>query len=130
MLKTLSILAVAILGLAACSAEGELEGDVDVGGTKPAYWTVEINRAENKATISIIGEASIEGALPVKSKGEKDQLLLSSKTPEGDFVMAFTHKECFDGLADNAWPWSVTAMWKGEMLVGCAHPRETRAPAS
>lgn len=127
MLKTLSILAIAAMSLAACSAEGELDGDLEIGGTDPAPWTVEVHRAENKATISIVGEASFEGALPVKSKGEKDALLLTSKTPQGDFVMTFTHKECFDGLAENARPWTVTAIWKSETLLGCAQPPEKRA---
>jgi uncharacterized membrane protein len=37
--------------------------------------------------------------------------------------MSVTQKECFDGLAETARPWSVTAMWKGEILNGCATPR-------
>ena len=122
MLKPAAALAIAFLGLAACSAEGELNGDLEVGGTDPASWTVQVKKAENKSIIAIVGEAQFEGALPVKSSGEGGAILLTSKTAQGDFVMSFTHKECFDGLADVARPWTVTVNWKGEMLQGCARP--------
>ncbi len=122
--SVLSIAALALVGLAlsACSAEGELDGNLDIGGTEPAYWTVEVNREEGKALISILGEASFEGALPTRSKGEGDTVLLTSTTPQGDFVMSLTHKECFDGLAEVGRPWSVTVTWNGEILTGCARP--------
>lgn len=123
MLKPAAIFALVALGLCACSAEGDLAGNLEVGGTEPAYWTVQINHAEGKAVISILGEPSLEGALPVKSAGESGAVLLTSKTPEGDFVMSLTHKECFDGLAESARPWVATAMWKGEILKGCAVPK-------
>jgi len=124
MFKRVSALALSVLILAACSnADADLDGDLEVGGTEPAYWTVQVDREANKATISILGEASFEGEAPVKSRGEGGAHLLTSKTPEGDFVMSFTQKECFDGLAENARPWSVTVTWKGEILSGCAFPR-------
>lgn len=124
MLKRVSALALLATILAACSnAEADLDGDLEVGGTEPAYWTVQVDREANKATISILGEASFEGEAPVKSRGEEGVLLLTSKTPAGDFVMSFTRKDCFDGLAESARPWSVSVTWKGEILNGCAFPR-------
>jgi len=123
MFKPAVILALAALGLCACSAEGDLDGNLDIGGTDPAYWTVQIDHQQGKAIISILGEASLTGALPVKSKGEGGSVLLTSKTDQGDFVMSITHKECFDGLAESARPWTVTATWKGEVLNGCAIPK-------
>ena len=122
MLKPASVLALAALALAACSAEGDLAGDLEIGGTEPAYWTVQVQHATGKSTISILGEPSFEGELPVKTKGEGDAILLTSKLPDGDFVMSFTHKECFDGLAEVARPWTVTVTWNGEILNGCARP--------
>lgn len=123
MLKPVAILAFAALGLCACSAEGDLVGNLDVGGMEPAYWTVQVDHATGKAIISVLGEPSVEGALPVKSAGEGGAVLLTSKTDQGDFVMSLTHKECFDGLAEAARPWAVSATWKGEILTGCAVPK-------
>lgn len=123
MFKPVAILALAALGLSGCSAEGDLAGNVEVGGTDPAYWTAQINREEGKVVISILGEPSFEGALPVKSSGAGGAVLLTSKTGQGDFVMNLTHKECFDGLAESARPWAVTVTWKGEILNGCAMPK-------
>lgn len=123
MIKPVAMLALAVLGLSACSAEGDLAGNLDVGGTDPAYWTVEINREQGKSLISILGEPSFEGALPVKSSGEGGAVVLTSKTDQGDFAMSMTHKDCFDGLAEAARPWTVTVKWKGETLNGCAIPK-------
>ena len=123
MLKPAAIFALAAFSLCACSAEGDLAGNLDVGGTDPAYWTVTVNHQEAKTVISILGEASLEGAVPVKSNGEGGAILLTSKTAQGDFVMSLTHKECFDGLSETARPWSVTVAWKGEILNGCAVPK-------
>ena len=124
MLKSVSALAFAVLALAACSnAESDLDGDLEVGGTDPAYWTVQVQRETNKALISMLGETSFEGEAPVKTRGEAGAFLLTSKTPQGDFPMTFTQKECFDGLAETPRPWTVTVTWKGEILNGCAYPR-------
>jgi uncharacterized membrane protein len=123
MLKPVSVLTIAVLALAACSNAGaDLDGDLEIGGTEPAYWTVQVERETDKSLISILGEPSLEGGAPVRSQGEAGAILLTSKTPQGDFVMTLTQKECFDGLADNARPWAVTATWKGEILNGCATP--------
>lgn len=123
MFKSLCIVAFAAVGLAACTpADAELDGDIEVGAADP-YWTVEVLRDEGKTLISVVGDPSVEGELPVKTQGEKDVILLTSKTPQGDFVMNFTHKECFDGLAETARPWTVTVDWKGELLQGCARAR-------
>lgn len=123
MLKPVSVLVFAALAVAACSnATADLDGDLEIGGTDPAYWTVQVERETGKSLISILGTASIEGDAPVRSQGEAGAFLLTSKTPQGDFVMTLTQKECFDGLAETARPWSVTATWKGEILNGCATP--------
>lgn len=123
MLKPAALFVLAALGLSACSAEGDLAGNLEVGGTDPAYWTAQINHDEGKVVISILGEPSFDGALPVKSSGEGGAILLTSKTDQGDFVMKMTHKDCFDGLAETARPWTVTVTWKGEILNGCAVPK-------
>lgn len=123
MLKPAALFALAALGLSACSAEGDLAGNLEVGGTEPAYWTAQINHDEGKVVISILGEPSFDGALPVKSSAAGGAILLTSKTDQGDFVMNLTHKDCFDGLAETARPWSVTVTWKGETLNGCAVPK-------
>lgn len=128
MFKPFAISIVAALALAACSnPAAELDGDIDVGGTDPAYWTLKVTRATGKAVITILGEPSFEGALPVKSDGPNGVTVLTSATPKGDFVMNFTHKECFDGLAESARPWTVTVNWNGEMLNGCAFALPTPA---
>jgi len=123
MLKPLSLIALAALGLAGCTAaDTELDGDLEGGAADP-YWTFEVVRAENRTTISIVGEPAVQGELPVKTKGEADEVILTSMTPQGDFVMHFTHKECYDGLAETPRPWTVTVDWKGETLQGCARAR-------
>jgi uncharacterized membrane protein len=121
MFRPLVTITIAAFALAACAGpEADLDGDLDVGGTDPAYWTVEIRKATGKALISILGEASFEGSLPVKSRGEGGAFLMTSATPKGEFVMNFAVKECFDGLAETARPWTVTVNWNGETLNGCA----------
>lgn len=121
MFKPLAVFAIAAVALAACSGpEVELDRDLEVGGTDPAYWTVEVRKATGKAVISILGEASFEGSLPVRSQGEDGAFLLTSSTPKGEFVMNFKAAECFDGLAESPRPWTVTVNWNGEMLNGCA----------
>lgn len=122
MLKSVSVLALSVFALAACSAEGDLAGDLEIGGTDPAYWTVQIKHETGKSAISILGEPAFEGDLPVKTAGEGGAVILTSKTPQGEFAMTFTHKECFDGLAEDARPWTVTVRWNGEILNGCAKP--------
>lgn len=123
MLKPVLVLTFVVLALTACSNAGaDLDGNLEIGGTEPAYWTVQVERETNKSLISILGEPSLEGEAPVRSQGEAGAILLTSKTPQGDFVMTLTQKECFDGLAETARPWSVTATWKGEILNGCATP--------
>lgn len=123
MLKPFSVFAFAVIALAACSnPAGDLDGNLEIGGTDPAYWTVQVDRETGKSLISMLGAASLEGEAPVRSQGEAGAFLLTSKTPQGDFVMTFTQKECFDGLAETPRPWSVTATWKGEILNGCATP--------
>ena len=121
MLKPVAVLAFSAIALAACSnAAADLDGNLEIGGTDPAYWTVQVDRETGKSLISILGAASLAGEAPVRSQGDAGVFVLTSKTPQGDFVMNVTQKECFDGLAETARPWSVTAMWKGEILNGCA----------
>lgn len=124
MFKPASALAFAALALAACSnPETDLDGNLEIGGAEPVYWTVQVERETGKSIISIIGDPQFEGEAPVRARGEDGAYLLTSKTPKGDFVMNFTQKECFDGLADTPRPWTVNVTWNGEILSGCAFPR-------
>lgn len=107
--------------LAACSpADAELDGDLEVNGMDPAFWGVKVARAQNSTTIAVLGERDIAGELPVKSKGADKDFLLTSKTPEGDFVMTLRQEPCKDGLGEREYHWSATVDWKGETLKGCA----------
>ena len=116
--------------LAACSpGASELDGDLEVNGMDPAFWGVKILRAENKATINVLGERDVVGELPVKTSADK-ATILTSKTPEGDFVMTLTQGDCEDGLGEREYHWSVSAIWKGETLKGCAAPLKAAAPAA
>ncbi|HOY78938.1 MAG TPA: hypothetical protein PLN33_14075 [Hyphomonadaceae bacterium] len=130
MLKPI-LASIALVGLlAACSpGDAELDGDMEVNGMEPAFWGVKVVRAENKATINVLGERDIVGEAPVKSTGEK-ATILTSKTPEGDFVMTLTRADCKDGLGDREYHWSVSASWKGETLKGCAAPAKPADPAA
>lgn len=130
MLKTICA-SIALVGLlAACSpSDAELDGDLEVNGMEPAFWGVKVVRAENKTTIAVLGERDIVGELPVKTKADK-ATVLTSKTPEGDFVMTVTQGDCQDGLGEREYHWSVSAAWKGETLQGCAAPMKAAAPAA
>jgi len=130
MFKKIACASIALAVLAACSpGEAELDGDLEVNGMEPAFWGVKVIRAENKTTIAVLGERDIVGELPVKSKADK-ATVLTSKTPEGDFVMTVTPGECQDGLGEREYHWSVSATWKGETLQGCAAPMKAAAPAA
>jgi uncharacterized membrane protein len=128
MLKPACAAAVLAALLAACTpADAELDGDLEINGMEPAFWGVKVTRAQNKTTIAVLGSRDIAGEPPVKSKGEKDTTVLTSKTPEGDFVMTLRQGECEDGLGQREYHWSVVATWKGETLKGCAAPMKPPA---
>lgn len=132
MLKKIACLSIALAGLvAACSpGDAELDGDLEIQGMDPAFWGVKVIHAEKKATINVLGERDVVGELPVKTKSEKTTIL-TSKTPEGDFVMTLTQGPCEDGLGERQYNWSVSATWKGETLKGCAAPaKPAAAPAA
>jgi uncharacterized membrane protein len=115
--------AVLALALAACTpADAELDGDLEVNGMEPAFWGVKVTRADNTTSIAVLGERDIAGGLPVKSSGENNSTVLTSTTPEGDFVMTLKKEDCKDGLGEREYHWSVLASWKGETLKGCAAP--------
>ena len=123
MLKVAFASAALVALLAACTpADAELDGDLEVNGMDPAFWGVKVARAQNSTTIAVLGERDIAGELPVKSKGPGNAVLMTSRTPEGDFVMTLHQEACKDGLGERAYNWSVTVDWKGEMLTGCAAP--------
>lgn len=131
MLKLAYASAALIVLLAACTpADAELDGDLEINGMEPAFWGVKVVRAQNLTTIAVLGEKDIAGELPVKTKGEKDAIILTSKTPDGDFVMTLRQQPCEDGLGERKYNWSVAANWKGEKLIGCAAPGKPAAPAS
>ena len=118
--------------LAACSpADAELDGDLEVNGMDPAFWGVKVSRATKSTSIAVLGERDIAGELPVKSKGAQSDVVLTSKTPDGDFIMTLRQEDCQDGLGEREYHWSVTASWKGETLKGCASPiKSAPAPAT
>ncbi len=129
MLKPVCLAAAFAALLAACTpADAELDGDLEINGMEPAFWGVKVTRAQNRTAIAVLGAKDIAGELPVKSKGEKDVTVLTSKTPEGEFVMALRQGKCEDGLGEREYHWSVLATWKGETLKGCAAPMKA-APA-
>ncbi len=126
---TSGLAAIALL-LSACGAnDAELDGDLEVNGMDPVFWGVQVKRADNMTTITVTGSRDVTGELPVKSKGEKDAVLLTTKTPEGDFVMTVLRGDCKDGLGEREYHWSVSADWQGETLKGCIAPAAPKAPA-
>lgn len=118
------IAALAAMQLAACTpADAVLDGNLQLKGMEPAVWLVRIDREANTSTVSIFGEADFKGTAPVKAPTEEGGFTLTSKTPEGDFVMRLTQEDCLDGLDNNVkYEWSVNVDWKGETLIGCARP--------
>lgn len=130
MLKFTSGLAALTVLLAACGAsDAELDGDLEVNGMDPVFWGVQVKQAEKLTTITVTGERDITGELPVKSKGEKDAILLTTKTTEGDFVMTVRREDCKDGLGEREYHWSVSADWQGETLKGCIAPAALKPAA-
>ena len=75
MFKPAVILALAALGLCACSAEGDLDGNLDIGGTDPAYWTFQIDYPHGKAIILLLGHASPALPPPLNLKGQGGSVL-------------------------------------------------------
>lgn len=120
--------ATAALVLAACSpADAVLDGDLVANGMDPAPWSVAVTRADNKASISIAGEAEFEGTAPVKAAVTTpegaSEFTLTSTTPKGDFVMRLRKEACLDGLDNNVkYEWAVSVDWNDELLTGCARP--------
>jgi uncharacterized membrane protein len=122
MLKPALGIAALALALSACGpGDSELDGDLMVNGMDPVTWGMKVDRQAKTATIMVIGDRDITGAPPVKSKGTEDGVtVLTSTTPDGDFVMNLRQEACKDGLSDREYHWSVVADWKGEALKGCA----------
>ncbi len=128
MLKLVCASVVFAMSLAACSpADAELDGDIEANGMEPAFWGVKVSRVAKTTSIAVLGERDIVGEPPVKSKGEKDATILTSKTPDGDFVMTLRQEKCEDGLGEREYHWSVVADWKGEKLSGWAAPIKAAA---
>jgi uncharacterized membrane protein len=88
----------------------------------PVFWGAKVDATAKQTIITVTGARDITGELPVKSKGEKDATLLTTKTPEGDFVMSMRREKCLDGLGEREYHWSVTVAWQGETLKGCVSP--------
>jgi uncharacterized membrane protein len=129
MLRLASGLAALAVLLSACGAsDSELDGDLEVNGMDPVFWGVQVKRADNMTTITVTGSRDVTGDLPVKSKGEKDAVLLTAKTSAGDFVMTVSRGDCRDGLGEREYHWSVLVDWQGETLKGCAAPAAPAAP--
>jgi uncharacterized membrane protein len=83
---------------------------------------VKVDHAAKTTTIAVTGSRDLKGELPVKSSGEKGVTVLTSKTPDGDFVIAIHQDACKDGLGEREYHWSATVNWQGETLKGCAAP--------
>ncbi len=121
MLKPAAGLAAFALLLAACTpSDAELDGDLSIAGMDPVFWGAKVSLEAKTMVITITGNRDLTGELPVKSKGEKDATLLTSKTLEGDFVVNLHREKCSDGLTENEYAWAATVAWKGQTLKGCA----------
>lgn len=117
--------------VSACTpADAVLDGDLEIAGMTPAFWGVKVERARDRAVISINFEPDFNGSEPVKAKLEDGTVTLTSTTPRGDFVMKLKQGTCLAGL-DNDMPldWSVSVDWEGETWMGCARP-VSPAPAA
>lgn len=123
MLKIACGFAALCLTLAACGpSSSELEGNLEVNGMDPVFWGAKVDRAAKTTTIAVIGARDLKGELPIKSSGEKGAVILTSKTPEGDFVITLHSEPCKDGLGEREYHWSAVVSWQGETLKGCAAP--------
>lgn len=123
MLKFACGFAALALTLAACGpSTSELDGNLEIQGMDPVFWGVKVDHAAKTTTIAVTGSRDLKGDLPVKSAGDRDATILTTKTPDGDFVMTLRAGKCQDGLGEREYHWSVTATWQGETLKGCAAP--------
>ncbi len=123
MLKSALGFVVLALSLAACGpSTSELDGDLEVNGMDPVFWGAKVDRAAKTTTIAVIGARDLKGDLPTKASGEKGAVILTSKTPEGDFVITLHSEACKDGLGEREYHWSAIVSWQGETLKGCAAP--------
>lgn len=123
MLKLTGAAVASALLLAACGpSASELDGNLEVNGMDPVFWGVKVDRAAKTTTVAVVGSRDLQGELPVRSEGEKGAAILTTKTPEGDFVMTLQPEACKDGLGEREYHWSATANWQGETLKGCAAP--------
>ena len=116
----------AAFAMAACTpADAALDGDLEIAGMEPAFWGVIVDRTVGTSAINIDFKPEFNGTVPVKSKAEDGSILLTSQTPEGDFVMKLTQKDCLAGLDNKAkFDWAVSVDWKGETWTGCAKARK------
>jgi len=119
----------AAMSLAACTpADAALDGDLEIAGMEPAFWGVIVDRAADTSAINIDFKPEFNGTAPIKSKAEDGSVVLTSKTPEGDFVMKLKQEECLAGLDNEAkFDWAVSVDWKGETWTGCAKARKAAA---
>jgi uncharacterized membrane protein len=120
---------VAAVAIAACTpADAALDGDLEIAGMEPAFWGVIVDRAAGTSAINIDFKPEFNGTAPVKSKAEDGSILLTSQTPEGDFVMKLKQESCLAGLDNKAkYDWAVSVDWKGETWTGCAKARKPAA---
>lgn len=121
----------AALVTACTPADAVLDGDLEIAGMDPAFWGVKVERAQDRAVISINFEPDFTGSAPVKGKLEDGTVTLTSTTPKGDFVMKLKQAKCLAGL-DNDMPyeWSASVDWEGETWTGCAKPVAPAAPST
>lgn len=123
MLKPCFGFAALALLLSGCGpSTSELDGNLEVNGMDPVFWGAKVDRSAKTTTIAVIGARDLKGELPTKSSGEKGAVILTSKTPEGDFVITLHAEDCKDGLGEREYHWSALVSWQGETLKGCAAP--------
>lgn len=126
--RGLAACVLALAGAACSNPEDELKGDVVVNGMDPAVWVVKVTPSANKSEISVFGSPDLVGELPVKTKTDKGDIVLTSKTPSGDFVINLRNEKCEDGMTEHEYNWSATVQWEKQTLKGCAGAADAPLP--
>lgn len=112
-----------MLALTACGPVGsELDGNLEINGMDPVFWGAKVDRKAGTTTITVTGARDLTGGLPSRSPGDKGAVILTTKTPDGDFAVTLRAEPCKDGLSEGEYSWSAAVKWQGETLKGCARP--------
>jgi uncharacterized membrane protein len=114
--------AAAVLLLAGCGPAPPLSSDLTLAGSEP-FWAVAIPKGGEAIKVSLIGDPDMDAGYPVESKGEGGEIILTSRSPQGDIVMTLTPGKCRDGLSEREYPWDASVLYKGRTLKGCGGPK-------